>query len=308
MSHERQGTGFDSGDAGHEWQGRVSSPPLAPVDTEAHMDDYVARERHDLVGTPRIILGLSGLAGSGKSTAAMHLVKNRGWARVRFAGPLKDMCRALGLSEDEIEGSLKEVACRKLTHENFGTLLSNVDAAFGAIGAWRANQRDRIPVLCSRTFEFAYSAFVGVLARVVALGEPNGGTTPRRLMQMIGTEWGRDLIGPDVWIRLWRAALDRLPAGQHVAVDDCRFPNESDAIRAAGGFMVRITRPDAGQGAAGHSSEGQDLGLMVDTLDNSGAVDLLAYRINSLVRDLSWIAASMLVTTGGHSRPPSPSP
>lgn len=61
------------------------------------------------------VVAFTGKAGSGKSTAADHLVA-RGWVRVKFADPLKDMMRALlaasGMTpaeiERRIEGDLKE--------------------------------------------------------------------------------------------------------------------------------------------------------------------------------------------------------
>lgn len=56
------------------------------------------------------VIGLSGFAGSGKTTAAKHLVEAHGFVTVKFAGPLKAMMRALGLGEREIEGDLKEVS------------------------------------------------------------------------------------------------------------------------------------------------------------------------------------------------------
>jgi len=64
-----------------------------------------------------MIIGLSGRAGCGKSTAAAYLAERHGFARVRFAGPLKGMLRAFlataGVDEAEvermIEGDLKEV-------------------------------------------------------------------------------------------------------------------------------------------------------------------------------------------------------
>lgn len=56
------------------------------------------------------LLGIAGKAGSGKSTAAQVLL-DAGWARVKFAGPLKDMMRALGLDDRHIEGDLKDVPC-----------------------------------------------------------------------------------------------------------------------------------------------------------------------------------------------------
>lgn len=56
--------------------------------------------------SPRII-ALSGPAGSGKSTAAAYL-QQRGYTLVKFAGPLKAMCRTIGMGDEHIEGILKE--------------------------------------------------------------------------------------------------------------------------------------------------------------------------------------------------------
>lgn len=59
----------------------------------------------------RLILGITGAAGSGKSTAAEEIVSKLGFVRVRFAGPLKAMARVLGLSWEQIDGKLKETPC-----------------------------------------------------------------------------------------------------------------------------------------------------------------------------------------------------
>lgn len=53
------------------------------------------------------IVAFTGPAGSGKTTAADALV-SAGWVRVKFASTLKKMARCIGLSEEHIEGSLKE--------------------------------------------------------------------------------------------------------------------------------------------------------------------------------------------------------
>lgn len=55
---------------------------------------------------PRVI-ALSGVAGSGKSTASAFL-QFKGYKLEKFAGPLKDMLRSIGLGEMEIEGQFKE--------------------------------------------------------------------------------------------------------------------------------------------------------------------------------------------------------
>jgi hypothetical protein len=60
------------------------------------------------------LIGFAGLIGSGKSTAASYLVQNHDYHLRKFAGPLKAMCAALGLSDEEINGSLKEKPCALL--------------------------------------------------------------------------------------------------------------------------------------------------------------------------------------------------
>ncbi len=68
-----------------------------------------------------------------------------------------------------------------------------------------------------------------------------GGTSPRRAMQTLGGEWGRDSVREDLWVSLWRADAQRkLNAGLSLVVDDLRYPNEADAIRELGGEIWKI--------------------------------------------------------------------
>lgn len=160
-----------------------------------------------------MIIGLCGLAGSGKTTVARMLEAEFGFARVSFAGPLKDMTRALGLSLREMAGDLKEQPC---------------------------------DMLC--------------------------GKTPRQFMQLLGTEFGRQMIGEDFWVEAWRAAVNRAhldqiatacaPVAARIVADDVRFANEAAAIRALGGRVIRIDRPGAGSASgAGHASERIDFAV-----------------------------------------------
>jgi hypothetical protein len=60
-------------------------------------------------------------------------------------------------------------------------------------------------------------------------------------MQTLGTEWGRDLIGPDFWVGIWEAKVRQLlRGGVNVVADDCRFPNELAAALRLGGSHARI--------------------------------------------------------------------
>ena len=60
------------------------------------------------------IIGLTGKIGSGKSEVAKYL-ETKGFMRVRFAASLKDMMRSIGLTEEHIEGKLKEVPSELLS-------------------------------------------------------------------------------------------------------------------------------------------------------------------------------------------------
>lgn len=83
-----------------------------------------------------------------------------------------------------------------------------------------------------------------------------GGKTPRQAMQTLGTEWGRKLISPTIWVDTTRRHLQRsLAVGRNVAVSDVRFDNEVEVIRDLGGVVVRIVRPEADARACEHESE-----------------------------------------------------
>lgn len=73
----------------------------------------------------------------------------------------------------------------------------------------------------------------------------------RQLLQRTGTDAGRTHLGEDVWVD---AVMADLPTTDAVFTD-CRFPNEADAIKNAGGYLVRVTRPGFEPGPDAHVSE-----------------------------------------------------
>lgn len=70
--------------------------------------------------------------------------------------------------------------------------------------------------------------------------ERKGEPQIRKLLQLVGTELGRELYGDTVWIDLLMKNAKNLP---RVVVDDARFPNEIEALRSEGFKIVRIMRP-----------------------------------------------------------------
>jgi dephospho-CoA kinase len=64
----------------------------------------------------------------------------------------------------------------------------------------------------------------------------------RKLLQLVGTELGRELVGyENVWVDL---LIDKVEYMDRVVVDDCRFPNEAEALKEAGFTIVRVIRPE----------------------------------------------------------------
>lgn len=88
---------------------------------------------------------------------------------------------------------------------------------------------------------------------------PELGVTHRHMLQTIGTEWGRHLIHPDVWVKVLMKRIEDVYyfAKDYplIVIDDVRFENEFDWIRSEGGVMVRIVRQDAPDNNA-HMSHG----------------------------------------------------
>jgi hypothetical protein len=67
--------------------------------------------------------------------------------------------------------------------------------------------------------------------------------TMRHLQQTLGTEWGRQLIHPDVWsMTAARCTNGLLNQGVNVVFEDIRFENEAAFIRERGGLIVHIER------------------------------------------------------------------
>ncbi len=65
--------------------------------------------------------------------------------------------------------------------------------------------------------------------------------TPRDLLRSLGTEWGRELVGPDIWVGavLRQARQQQKP----VIIDDVRFANEAKLLQDAGAMLALVVRP-----------------------------------------------------------------
>ena len=82
------------------------------------------------------------------------------------------------------------------------------------------------------------------------------GITPRKFMQLVGTEMFRNQWREDVWVELLKHRIINTFGKDIIFVTDVRFPNEADAIHELGGRIVKITRDGfTKKGANLHDSE-----------------------------------------------------
>lgn len=105
---------------------------------------------------------------------------------------------------------------------------------------------------------------------------PKFGKSPRQMAQTLGTEWGRELINPDLCVIL--AAQNALEHSK-VVIPDCRFDNEAKMVRNEKGKILNIVRPGTHQ--MSHSSEAGVNKLYIDlNIPNNGTIEQLLTRVD----------------------------
>ena len=134
----------------------------------------------------------------------------------------------------------------------------------GPMGAGKSTAADAFP-------DAIHVSFAEPIRRMlIALGVPEqnlrdpslknaalpqfGGTSARYMMQSLGTEWGRKLIGDTLWIDTASRLIEQHLKTHDVVIDDCRFDNEADAVHALGGVLIDVMRLGYGASAS-HASE-----------------------------------------------------
>lgn len=116
--------------------------------------------------------------------------------------------------------------------------------------------------------------------------------TPRKLLQLLGTDCGRNMIHPNIWINALFADYkvykdEELP---NWIITDVRFPNEAKAIKNRGGILIRIERDYVLRGGPEdpknqHPSETalddyQDFDYVIE---NNGSIEDLINKIKKII-------------------------
>jgi hypothetical protein len=130
--------------------------------------------------------------------------------------------------------------------------------------------------------------------------------SPRLALQLMGTEAGRDVFHPDLWVHTVLRRCEQAPWNNYV-IADVRFPNEINAIKDSGGVVIRVRRGDDPEWFTlarecnvynkleimrnaypeVHFSEWAWIGAHYDiVMDNNCSLDELKIRVDKLVNSL----------------------
>ena len=270
------------------------------------------------------IVGVTGQAGSGKDTVADRLVEEHGYMKIALADPLKRFGHVVfGFTPEQLWGpsEMRNKMDKRYDHYcrvrvggvfNKSTKL-NLVAGECDPGWWGAAK-----VLQNYAQEFLDEVLPeGDVQQLfdwfTAFGSGWPRISPRIMLQHLGTEWGRVAANEDIWIdTLVRNASKVLqgypynklhgvdvtkqgppPAG--VVVSDVRFKNELQRIKAVGGKLIRVSRPETDTDAStigikGHASEMEQKSFEDNDfnviLRNTGSLEELLANVDTVAGTL----------------------
>lgn len=107
----------------------------------------------------------------------------------------------------------------------------------------------------------------------------------RRLLQVLGTEVGREMWGNGFWID---QATKGLVGYKDVVFTDVRFPNEYETIKMLGGVVIRIVRDGVDAVNAHPSESALDDHTFDFTIKNNGTKAGLKSEIEGLMKTLKF--------------------
>lgn len=123
---------------------------------------------------------------------------------------------------------------------------------------------------------------------------PAYGKSPRQLMQLFGTDFGRKMIHPDIW---FVPAEEIVRSTKNLVITDCRFDNEAAWVRENDGYVVHITRNNAPQVSAHVSEDGVSEKLIDFKIENNGALEDLYGSLDSMYSELIGNQHTLVVHT-----------
>ncbi|NIO44441.1 MAG: hypothetical protein GTN36_02705 [Candidatus Aenigmarchaeota archaeon] len=157
-------------------------------------------------------------------------------------------------------------------------LKTNLIAFTGTKGVGKSTARDILKALCKPFVNMLVTPSLADPIKHIAsmanqyLGRKD--VKDRKLLQLLGTEWGRNTISQDIWIdRLHKNIEEHIQdPNDLVIIDDVRFDNEAKYIKNNNGILIRVCGPSRikNDGIKGHASESGVHPMYIDiTLNNN---------------------------------------
>jgi len=111
--------------------------------------------------------------------------------------------------------------------------------------------------------------------------------TPRKIMQLLGTEATKEIIHPHIWINSFYNGYSE---DDNWLITDIRYPNEAESVRERNGVLIRIHRdnPDLPNSVANHPSE-TSLDMWTDwdyVVDNNGTYKQLYNKAKLIYKEV----------------------
>lgn len=233
-----------------------------------------------------MIIGISGKIGAGKDLAGQMLqyiasrpnptfsefennpflfdYKNPFFEEKKFADALKDcVCRIIGCTRAQLED--REFKEAPLGEEWWNYSLSKTER---------------------KIVDYNNSPYSGV-DEAIANERFLEKMTPRLMLQLLGTEGGRNTIHNNIWVNAAMAGYD---GTKNWIFTDMRFPNEMDAVMNRSGVTIRMVRGDGNTGDHPSETALDDRYHAFDyVIDNNGTIENLFWKMHMVLEDFHLI-------------------
>jgi hypothetical protein len=195
------------------------------------------------------VIVIAGAAGSGKNTASQVLRRLNPevneWA---FADPLKHFCgEVFAFSQEQLYGPT-EMRNHVIpwSSQSVRRFRGAVEGFALDLAAWTEKSYDRCALALYDWFQF--------------MTDRSHELSPRLALQTLGTEFTRDRLDFNVWVKAARSRTNALFDGSIATITDGRFNNEFQAARGYDWELWHLERPGAGlEGEAGQHRSEQDM-------------------------------------------------
>ena len=113
------------------------------------------------------------------------------------------------------------------------------------------------------------------------------GKSPRQMAQTLGTEWGRELVHPQLWVLMAQRRWDAAKADGHsLVITDVRFENEVEWIKAQSGHVIVLDRSGT-ESVSVHASEQLNFSAFADRIiSNDRSIPSLKRRVDLALMEL----------------------